>query len=68
MNNRYSDMDHYEGHIDYIEDMRYYEVMHTTVNGLGMLVRYQVDGIDDTGAAVEIKLRKHPNPRYPLGT
>eukprot|EP01031_Cornospumella_fuschlensis_P033027 gene33027-39951_t len=52
---------------DLMEDMCYYEVMHTNVGGLGMLVRYKVDALDSRGDAVEFKSRKQPNPRYPLG-
>ena len=52
---------------DLKEDMCYYEVMHTNVGGLSMLVRYKVDALDGRGEAVEFKSRKQPNPRYPLG-
>eukprot|EP01039_Chlorochromonas_danica_P006018 gene6018-6628_t len=47
-------------------DTKYYRLGKSVHNGFGVIVRYEVDAVDE-GVTVELKSKTTPNPRYPVG-
>lgn len=47
-------------------DTKYYRLGKSVHNGFGVIVRYEVDAMDE-GVIVELKSKTTPNPRYPVG-
>lgn len=47
--------------------MRYYRLLKTNLDGFGMLIRFETDAVSSDRETIELKSRKLPNPRYPLG-